>query len=45
MKVLVVGDVHLKPWMIEGTKELMNKGKYDNTVFLARFFQRGVLFR
>ncbi|MCR5129592.1 MAG: metallophosphoesterase [Lachnospiraceae bacterium] len=37
MKVLVVGDIHLKPWVIESAKELMNSKKYDNTVFLGDF--------
>ena len=35
MKILVIPDVHLKPWVITGAAELMKTGKYDKAVFLG----------
>ena len=34
MKVLVIPDVHLKPWMFERASELMKEGKADRAVCL-----------
>lgn len=34
MKVLVIPDVHLKPWMFERASELMKEGKAEKTVCL-----------
>ena len=34
MKVLVIPDVHLKPWMFERAAEIMRTGAADNTVCL-----------
>lgn len=37
MKLLVIPDIHLKPWIIENAMELMASGMFDNAVFLGDF--------
>ena len=37
MKVLVISDVHLKPWIIETADQMMEKHSFDNAVFLGDF--------
>lgn len=37
MKVLVIPDIHLKPWMVKKAKELMHKESFDKAVFLGDF--------
>ena len=34
MKVLVIPDVHLKPWMFERASEIMEKGTVERAVCL-----------
>ena len=34
MKVLVIPDVHLKPWMVEGAAEIMRRKEADLAVCL-----------
>ena len=34
MRVLVIPDCHLKPWMFEDATAIMNSGKADNAVCL-----------
>ncbi len=34
MKVLVIPDVHLKPWMFERAEEIMKKGMAERAVCL-----------
>lgn len=35
MKILVIPDVHLKPWMFDKAEELMDKYHLDNVVFIG----------
>ena len=35
MKILVIPDVHLKPWIFDKAEELMNKYHLDNVVFIG----------
>ena len=35
MKILVIPDVHLKPWMFDKAEELMNKYHLDGVVFIG----------
>jgi len=35
MKVLVIPDVHLKPWMFDQAEELLNKYNLDTVVFIG----------
>ena len=37
MKVLVISDVHLKPWIIETAGQMMERHGFDNAVFLGDF--------
>lgn len=35
MKVFVIPDIHLKPWIFDRAEEFLSKGKYDCIVFLG----------
>ncbi len=37
MKVLVISDIHLKPWIIETADQMMEKHEFGNAVFLGDF--------
>lgn len=37
MKVFVIPDVHLKPWILKKADVLIEKGEYDKIVFLGDF--------
>ena len=34
MRILIIPDVHLKPWMFDEAKRIMKEGKADNVVCL-----------
>ena len=40
MKVLVIPDVHLKPWMFQRASELMKEIKPDRTICLMDKFEK-----
>ena len=41
MKVLVIPDIHLKPWIFDKAKEILKAGKAENAVCLNYKASRG----
>ena len=37
MKLLVIPDIHLKPWIIDNADEILSQKKADNAIFLGDF--------
>lgn len=45
MKIIVIPDVHLKPWMFERASELMDEEKLDGAVCLMDLPDTGAMAR